>query len=552
MRRWNGWGDESTYLELPDNGQAFLEDKVGAASPLANATYEEVEASVPESRLAESELYTTAKKDRILHARGQSLPDWLAMKSGDIGVFPDAVSYPESSDDVRALLDQAKINNWVVIPYGGGTSVVGHINPLQDERPIITVDMGRMCRLLDLDEQSRIATFGAGVPGPLLESQLQAKGYTLGHFPQSFELSTLGGWVASRSSGQQSLKYGRIEQMFAGGKIETLDGTFDIPTYPASSAGPDIREWFMGSEGRFGIITEAKIRVTPIAEQEKFYVAFLPSWVSALNCVRSMVQAGIPMSMMRLSNAVETETQLALAGHEGQINLLEKFLKFRGAGEGKCMMTFGLTHNKAQNNLSLSQVKKIISRFDGVYTGTMLGKRWKEKRFLFPYLRETLWERGYAVDTLETATDWDNVDYLLNEIENNLRTALNVEGEKVHVFTHLSHFYNQGCSIYTTYVYRTGDSYEETLERWKKLKHSTSELIVNNRGTISHQHGVGLDHAPYMAVEKGEVSTGLIRHAAQYFDQKGQLNPGKLLVDPPESGQASVIESNNEASSESA
>ena len=534
MRRWNGWGDEKTYLELPENGQSFLEEKVGKASPLENAEYSQVESSVPKSRLEVSSLYSIETKDRILHARGQSLPDWLAMKSGDIGVFPDAVSFPESSDDVRALMDDAKKNNWVLIPYGGGTSVVGHINPLKDERPIITVDMSRMCRLLDLDEQSRIATFGAGVPGPLLESQLLAKGYTLGHFPQSFELSTLGGWIASRSSGQQSLKYGRIEQLFAGGRIETLDGSFDIPTCPASSAGPDMREWFMGSEGRFGIITEAKVRVTPIADQEKFCVAFLPSWLMALNCVRAMVQAGIPMSMMRLSNAVETETQLALAGHESQINMLERFLKFRGAGDEKCMLTFGVTGNKAQNALSLTQVKKIISRFDGVYTGTLLGKRWKEKRFMFPYFRETLWEKGYASDTLETATDWDNVDFLLSEIEKNLRMALSDENEKVHVFTHLSHFYGQGCSIYTTYVYRTGDDYEQTLNRWKKLKYSTSELIVNNRGTISHQHGVGVDHAPYMEIEKGPVATDLLHHTSEFFDPSGQMNPGKLLVDRSE------------------
>lgn len=531
MRRWNGWGDENTYLELPENGQSFLEERVGKATPLANATYEEVEASVPDSRLPESELYTVEPKDRILHARGQSLPDWLAMKSGNMGIYPDAVSYPESSDDVRALLDEAKKKDWVIIPYGGGTSVVGHINPLEDARPIITVDMSRMCRLLDLDEQSRIATFGAGVPGPLLESQLLAKGYTLGHFPQSFELSTLGGWIASRSSGQQSLKYGRIEQLFAGGRIETLDGSFDLPTYPASSAGPDMREWFMGSEGRFGIITEAKVRVTPIADQEKFFVAFLPTWGMALNCVRTMVQAGIPMSMMRLSNVIETETQLALAGHESQINLLEKFLKFRGASDEKCMMTFGLTGNKAQNALSLTQIKKIIAKFDGVYTGTMLGKRWKEKRFMFPYLRETLWEKGYAVDTLETATDWDNVDFLLNSIESNLKNALSEDNENVHVFTHLSHFYGQGCSIYTTYVFRTADTYEGTLERWKKLKHTTSELIVNNRGTISHQHGVGQDHAPYMAIEKGPVATELLHHTSEFFDPNSQMNPGKLLVE---------------------
>ena len=240
------------------------------------------------------------------------------------------------------------------------------------------------------------------------------------------------------------------------------------------------------------------------------------------------------MSMMRLSNTVETETQLALAGHESQINMLERFLKFRGAGDDKCMLTFGLTGNKAQNALSLTQVKKIISRFDGVYTGTLLGKRWKEKRFMFPYFRETLWEKGYASDTLETATDWDNVDFLLAEIEKNLRTALSDENEKVHVFTHLSHFYGQGCSIYTTYVYRTGDDYEQTLNRWKKLKYSTSELIVNNRGTISHQHGVGVDHAPYMEIEKGPVATDLLHHTTEFFDPSGQMNPGKLLVDRSE------------------
>jgi alkyldihydroxyacetonephosphate synthase len=531
MRRWNGWGDEATYLDLPETGESFLNDKVGQASPLKNATYEEVAAKVPESRLSEHALYSIDVKDRISHARGQSLPDWLAMKSGDVGTFPDAVAYPESTEDVRELMDLAKAQNWVVIPYGGGTSVVGHINPKQGDRPVVTIDMSKMCRLLDLDEQSHIATFGAGVPGPLLESQLLARGYTLGHFPQSFELSTLGGWVASRSSGQQSLKYGRIEQMFAGGRIESIDKTLEIPTFPASSAGPDLREWFMGSEGRFGIITEVKVRVTPVSQKESFYVAFLPDWHQALNCVRNLVQAGIPMSMMRLSNPVETETQLALAGHEKQINLLEKALKFKGAGEGKCMMTFGLTHTKAQNNLSLKEVKRIISQHKGVYTGTYLGKKWKEKRFLFPYLRETLWERGYAVDTLETATDWDNVDDLMQSIERNLATVLAEQGlqEKVHVFTHLSHFYSQGCSIYTTYVFRTGDSYEETLERWKALKHTTSDIIVKQRGTISHQHGVGEDHAPYMAIEKGDVAIGAIRKVADYFDPDEQLNPGKLF-----------------------
>ena len=210
---------------------------------------------------------------------------------------------------------------------------------------------------------------------------------------------------------------------------------------------------------------------------------------------------------------------------------MEKALSFRGASDGKCMMTLGLTGSKAQCKAALSQLKKIVKSFDGVYTGTMLGKRWEEKRFTMPYLREALWDKGYAVDTLETATDWDNVDSLLNKMEDSLRSGLNSEGERVHVFTHLSHFYGQGCSIYTTYVYRTADTYEKTLDWWAKLKHSTSDVIVNNRGTISHQHGVGKDHAPFLPVEKGELGIFAVRTLCDAFDPEKRMNPGTLLVD---------------------
>jgi alkyldihydroxyacetonephosphate synthase len=287
----------------------------------------------------------------------------------------------------------------------------------------------------------------------------------------------------------------------------------------------------MGTEGRMGIISEVKVRVSKIAEKEDFYVIFFPSWDKAKNACRQLVQSRVQLSMLRLSNAIETETQLALAGHAGLIGMLEKYLSIRGAAEGKCMMTLGITGSKFQCRASISQVKKIVKEFNGVYTGTELGKRWAEKRFTMPYLREALWEKGYAVDTLETATDWDNVDHLLNTIEESLRTSLNDDGERVHVFTHLSHFYGQGCSIYTSYVFRTADDYTTTLDWWKKLKTTTSEKIVNNGGTISHQHGVGKDHAPYLPVEKGALGMHAIRTICHSFDEKGLLNPGTLLVD---------------------
>jgi alkyldihydroxyacetonephosphate synthase len=531
MRRWNGWGDEATVVELPKHGAAFLSDLIGAGQVLPDAGLAEVLAKVPASRLPAHALVVTAAEDRVRHARGQSLPDWLAMRSGDFGVFPDGVAYPETAGQIRELMAWAVSHDVLLIPYGGGTSVAGHINPQAGAKPVLCLSLERMSRLLELDEQSQIATFGPGANGPQVESQLRARGYTLGHFPQSWELSTLGGWVVTRSSGQQSLRYGRIEQVFAGGKLETFAGTLEIPSFPASAAGPDLRELVMGSEGRFGIVSEVKVRVTRLAEQERFYAVFLPSWSQALLAVRNLTQARVPLSMLRVSNAIETQTQLALAGHPGQIAWLEKYLNWRGAGAGKCMLTFGVTGNRQQNAASFKQAKKLLKGYGGVFTGTLLGNKWAEGRFRFPYLRHGLWEAGYAVDTLETATAWSNVDNLLNKLEASLRDGLRAEGEQVHVFTHLSHVYGEGSSIYTSYVFRPASTYAGTLERWQKLKHAACSTIANNRGTISHQHGVGRDHAPYLPVEKGELGMAAIKAMAVHFDPDARLNPGVLLQD---------------------
>ncbi|MET1080219.1 MAG: FAD-binding oxidoreductase [Pseudomonas sp.] len=527
MRRWNGWGDEATVVELPAHGGAFLAARIGSGHCLADADLASVLAQVPVSRLQAHPLVVTAAEDRVRHARGQSLPDWLAMRAGDFGVFPDGVAYPETPAQVRELMAWACAKDVVLIVYGGGTSVAGHINPQAGERPVLTLSLARMNRLIELDEQSLIATFGPGANGPQVESQLRARGYTLGHFPQSWELSTLGGWVASRSSGQQSLRYGRIEQLFAGGSLETFAGTLEIPTFPASSAGPDLREMVMGSEGRFGVISEVKVRVTRLAEREDFYAVFLPDWPRALQAIRELTQARVPLSMLRLSNAVETETQLALAGHPEQIAWLEKYLALRGVRAGKCMLTFGVTGNRTQNAVSLRQAKRLLKGFGGIFTGTLLGKKWAQNRFRFPYLREGLWQAGYAVDTLETATDWGNVDALMNQVERSLRDGL--AGEAVHVFTHLSHVYGEGSSLYTTYVFRPAEDYPATLARWQRLKHAASRTIVENRGTISHQHGVGRDHAPYLAVEKGELGMAALHVLAEHFDPQQRLNPGVLL-----------------------
>lgn len=530
MRRWNGWGDESHTYEVPAKARAALTEWIGPASPKKDATLPEVLATVPKSRLGNEAFLSFDEEDRLRHARGQSLADWVALRSGRIGAFPDAVAYPETSDDVRALLEWARRTSTRLIPYGGGTSVAGHINPETNLGPCVTVDLSRMSRLLKLDETSRLATFGAGVSGPDIEAQLRAKGLVLGHFPQSFEQSTLGGWIATRSSGQQSALYGRIEKLFAGGRVELLDGTLQLPVFPASAAGIDVRELVLGSEGRLGIITEATVRVSRLPEREEFVGVFFPGWDDGLAASRTIAQAKLPLSMLRLSAPEEARTMLTLAGHERLLGALEAWIKFRGAGEGKALLLIGSTGTPSTVTFALEEALAIAKKHNGISAGRTFGAQWTKNRFRAPYLRNSLWEMGYAVDTLETATPWSNVNTVLRSVESALRKGLDRFNERVHVYTHLSHLYGDGSSIYTTYLFRLGATPDETLERWRTLKARASEAIVAAKGTISHQHGVGVDHAPYLVAEKGPLGVAAIDAVLKRFDPTGLMNPGKLIT----------------------
>lgn len=530
MRRWNGWGDTSIDQPPPPGSIEFIAAKVGESTPARHVDFDTAVAAVPESRLADWPGLDTSAKTRLLHARGQSYPDWLAMGSGCLGPFPDAVASPRSHEEVADLIRQAVERGVEVIPYGGGTSVVGHLDVPAGERPVLSIDMGLMSRLLELDESTRLARFGAGVPGPALEAQLRAQGYVLGHYPQSFEYSTLGGWVVTRSSGQQSLRYGRIEQLFAGGRVIAPAGELTIPTLPASSAGPDLRELLLGSEGRMGIVTEAQVRVRPVPEQEAFHSLFFADWNSAVDAVREIAQAKLPLSMLRLSNARETETQLMLAGHSRMVNALEKYLRLRGQGPGKCMLLMGVTGTRRECTYARGAALAIARQHGGVHMGKQIGKGWLKNRFMGPYLRNVLWARGYGVDTAETAVDWNRVSATMQAMENAAESAFAQYYERVHAFTHLSHVYPQGSSIYTTFVFRATGDVEQDLTRWQSLKQAVSNAIVAHGGTISHQHGVGRDHKPYLPAEKGgDFGLNPLRAAFRCFDPDGLMNPGKLL-----------------------
>jgi len=529
MRRWNGWGDDTIAFELHDEALDFLAQRIGKGLATVDATLEQACAQIAPSRLPAHRLIDTSAEVRLRNALGQSLPDWLRLRYGVIGMAPDGVAYPESAQDVRELLGYARQCGALVIPQGGGTSVAGHLAAPAGAQPVLAVNMTRLRQLHHLDTQSQLATFGAGVFGPDLEAQLRARGYTLGHFPQSFEYSTLGGWIATRSSGQQSLRYGRIEQLFRGGSVETPGGTLHLPTFPASAAGTDLREIVLGSEGRLGILTLATVRVTPLPEYEAFHAVFFPDWASAEVAVRRIVQAGLPLSMLRLSNPTETVTMLALAGHRKLIALLEGYLSLRGCKEGRCMLLIGVSGRKRAARTALKDALALAAGHGAVHVGRAMGDKWKQNRYRNVYLRNAAWSHGYAIDTVETAVDWPRVRDMVQSVEAAATAALAQFGEKVHTYTHLSHLYTQGASVYTTFVYRLAGDYESDLARWRALKRAASMAIVENGGTISHQHGVGTDHAAHLAAEKGKLGMSAMGALFAHFDPQGMMNPGKLL-----------------------
>jgi len=531
VRRWNGWGDESINVVLNEDALAFLRERIGRGIVPDDAALEPLCRSVPKSRLRGHPMIDTGALTRLRNGFGQSMRDWLRLRYGVIGTLPDGVAFPESSEQVRELLEYAAQHDVAVIPYGGGTSVVGHLDAPRGERPVLTINLSRLSRLIDFDPEAQLANFGAGVAGPDLEAQLRAHGYTLGHFPQSFDYSTLGGWVVTRSSGQQSMRYGRIEHLFAGGRVETPSGTLRIPTFPASAAGTDLREMVLGSEGRIGILTEAAVRITPLPESESFHAVFFPSWEDAENAVRRIAQAKLPLSMLRLSNPTETLTTLTLAGHKTLIGLLERYLRWRGCGSQKCLLLIGVSGQKAANSAALDAVLRLARTHHGIHAGQTIGRKWKTNRFRNVYLRNSLWQHGYAVDTVETAVDWPKVRNMMCAIERAGTLALEADGERLHTYTHLSHIYAQGASVYTTFAYRLAGNFEDDLARWRRLKSAVSEAIVGAGGTISHQHGVGADHAPYLAAEKGVLGIGAMTSVFRHFDPQGIMNPGKLIAD---------------------
>lgn len=548
--KWNGWGwaAHQDTLAARDEVWTWLAGELGMPSLLATPARALEDIALPESRLppdTRAKLVAMLGPERVrddayeraFHALGRSYHDLLRLRAGDLAAAPDAVLYPRGTDEVLALLAFAAERDIAVVPYGGGTSVVGGVSGTRGAFPsLITLDLSGMDRLLDVDVASRTATAEAGIYGPAFEKGLAAKGLTLGHHPQSFEFSSLGGWIAHRGAGQGSSRYGRAEDWLAGAKLATPKGLLDTNGFPGSAAGPQLNDIVLGSEGAFGIVTEATVRVHPAAAASDWRGYLFRDFASGAAAIRAAVQDEIPATMLRLSDMEETRFYRTFSGIGKQRGLKDRFADFylgrRGFDAKACALIAGFEGDPDAVELARMQFGRLAQKkFGALELGRSQGERWREGRFHGPYMRDPMMDRGVGVDTLETASRWSKIDALYAAVREALDKAMRETAPRpgAHgvVLCHISHSYPDGASLYFTYIFPRNLSGE--IAQWQAIKKAASDAIAANGGTISHHHGVGEDHLPWIAQEKGALGIDVLRAIKGALDPKGILNPGKLI-----------------------
>jgi alkyldihydroxyacetonephosphate synthase len=536
--RWWGWGDPLHPPGLPAHAVRFLRETVGVAArprpPVALARAELAAPSIPAAALAAlreilgGEHVREDHPERVLHAAGKGYPDLVRLRAGRPSGAPDAVLHPATHEQLRALLAVCVSESLAVVPFGGGTSVVGGVEPLRGaQRAVVALDMDRMAGVLSLDETSRLVSVQAGARVRELEGWLGTRGLTLGHFPQSFEYVTLGGCAATRSAGQASSGYGRFERMVHGLRLVAPAGGIELGAFPASAAGPGVRELAVGSEGTLGVIDQLTLRVRCAPARRVYEGVFFESFEAGMQALRRLAQDGCTPDVARLSDEQETRMSLALAGTGGAKGRLGRaYLGMRGYRDG-CLAILGFEGSVEDVAVRRAAASQVVRAADGLRVGGSPGRAWLASRFAAPYLRDELLTHGVMVETLETATRWSNVGELHGRVVEAIELALRAQGTPALVMCHVSHLYETGASLYFTFLARQREG--EEIEQWRAAKTAASAAIVAAGGTITHHHAVGRDHAPWMEQEIGAAGIGGLRALKAELDPAGIMNPGKLL-----------------------
>jgi len=547
--RWNGWGPAKQDNPLPDGAPqwTWIRETLGMDVLPSTPAKSLSEITLPPCHLSKEELSAfeaivgegqtrTDDYERALHARGKSYHDLLYVRAGDLAVAPDVVLYPRTPDEVQQVLTLCSEKDITVIPFGGGSSVVGGINAhgRSAEDKVVTLDLTLMENILNVDRISMTARIEAGIYGPQLEEKLQAQGLTLGHYPQSFEYSTLGGWVAARGAGQQSNRYGKAEKWVISARLATPTGAWSTEEAPASAAGPNLNQIVAGSEGALGVICDATVKIHEVPETKDYRGYLFKNFADGVEVARTINHADIPVAMVRLSDAKETYFFQTFGGSGGgglKSKLQAAFLKWKGFAETPCLMLIGLEGEKETVAWAKERTSAICKKAGALSLGSGAGDKWYHGRFSSPYARDPMMDRGIGIDTLETATEWSNILPLHKKVTEAIETALaeNMEkaGQSGIVMAHVSHSYPDGASLYFTFVFPRDLTNE--VGQWQKIKRAASDALLANGGTITHHHGVGTDHAPWLEEEKGATGISLLKTLKAKLDPKGIMNPGKLL-----------------------
>lgn len=522
--RWDGWGDPALATELPRAVRTLLPLLLGRVRrPEPAPSIEEI--TTDDSRLGPDDLQAlhsvvgrdhvhTDAETRLRRACGRSTPDLLRRRQRRQRV-PDAVVRPADHDQVGQLLRIAGERRIAVIPYGGGTSVVGGVDPDAGEHgAVIAVDLARLSGLVRLDAVSGEAAMRAGTRAPEAERLLAEHGFELGHYPQSFRYATIGGFAASRSSGQNSAGHGRFDAMVTGIRMATPTGDLDLGRAPGSAAGPDLTRLVLGSEGAFGVITEVRVRVHPVPAERIVESWSFPDFATGADALRAVAQRGGGPTVIRLSDEAETGVSLAQVGRIGRA--LAKGASAVTVFEGE-----DAEHRRART-------AALIAETGGTSTGRTAAEEWARTRFDGPYLRDALLDAGVFCETLETAATWSGLHGLRAAVTDALREGFQAAGARSFIMCHVSHVYPTGASLYFTVLAGVkGDQ----LRTWEAVKHRVGDAIMAAGGTITHHHAVGRDHAPWLRDEIGDTGIRILRAIKRELDPHGVMNPGVLIPD---------------------
>ena len=548
--KWWGWGEEGVSFRHDDKPSfaAFMKTAIDIDVTKEPAAVADLGSLPVPSSLAAPDLRTSLQAvvgtdnlkddplDRVVHSYGKGLRDLVRVRRGDMGRVPDLVIYPGSEDEVAGVVKTALSADAVVIPFGGGTNISGSLEaPRNESRPVISVDMSRMSSVLEIDEVSRIARIQAGALGPDIERQLNAKGWTLGHFPDSFKHSTLGGWIATRSSGMQSDKYGDIADLTRAVRVVTPAGILATRPVPASSTGPSVKEMILGSEGRLGIITEATVHVHRLPQKRQIYGYLFPDWSRGLQAMTAIAESDAAPSVTRVSDANETRFYFATKRAEGLAGRTKSVLSKLYLQRVKrfdvhrmCLSFVGYEGSEEHVNIQKRLVDEIVARHGGMCMGTGPGELYDQKKFDAPYIRDFLLDRGALADVSETAAPWSQLESLSNGVISRAGKAFEQIAVKGYIMCHLAHSYHSGACLYFTFAFRPSDE-TRPLQQYDVVKRAIQQGFIDLGGTLSHHHAVGLEHAAWLGQDISPVGVTMIRSLLDGVDPHHNFNPGKIV-----------------------